>query len=89
MAGERYDAPMSALTLVRDLRPQSFGKSAPSHVLDPIVEPMWSGVRVLAALDRSRGSADATTIVADEGGAPVEAAEAIEAALATAALADP
>lgn len=79
---------MSALAIVRDLRPQSFGKAPPSRVRDPIVEPMWNGVRVLAAVDRSGGGADATSVLADEGGAPVAAVAAIEAALATAAMAD-
>jgi ATP dependent DNA ligase domain len=41
----------SALAIVRDLRPQAFGNVAPNRVSDPIVEPLWSGVRVLAAVE--------------------------------------
>ena len=76
---------MSALTIVRELRPQAFGSSAPRRVRDPIVEPMWPGVRVLAAFDRS-GTPD--THLADERGESVGGHKAIEAALASAARAD-
>lgn len=76
---------MSALTLVRELRPQVFGSSAPRRVRDPIVEPMWPGVRVLAAFDRS-GTPD--THLADERGESVGGHTVIEAALAAAARAD-
>ena len=47
-------APMttaSALAIVRDLRPQAFGSVSPSRVGDPIIEPLWSGIRVLAAVE--------------------------------------
>lgn len=79
---------MSVLTIVRDLRPQSFGSSHPNRVRDPIVEPMWTGVRVLAALDRSGDIGDAATVLTDEGGHPVDDQGAIETALVAAARAD-
>ena len=34
-----------------DLRQQVFGSGSPSRVLDPIVEPLWTGIRVLGAVD--------------------------------------
>ncbi len=79
---------MSTLTMVRDLRPQSFGSSAPGRVPNPIVEPLWTGVRVLAALDRSGATGDAATVIADETGVPVVDQWDIEAALAKAAMAE-
>ena len=78
---------MSALTIVRELRPQAFGKTTPRAVADPIVEPMWPGMRVLAALDRSADGGP-TTVIADERGGPVDGHAAIEAALVAAARAD-
>ncbi|HEY7590584.1 MAG TPA: hypothetical protein VH723_06295 [Candidatus Limnocylindrales bacterium] len=35
-------------TDVRQWRPQGFGRRAARHVDDPLVEPLWSGLRVLA-----------------------------------------
>src|SRR4051812_46819443 len=40
--------------LARPLRPQVFGKNRPRRIDDPIVEPAWPGVRVLAAVDGGR-----------------------------------
>jgi ATP-dependent DNA ligase len=37
--------------LLATLRPQGYGNGAPQKVLDPLVEPLWTGVRVLAAVD--------------------------------------
>lgn len=76
------------MKIVRDLRPQQFGSRHPNAVRDPIVEPMWAGVRVLAALDRSGDVGDAAAILTDERGDPVDDQEAIEAALLSAARAD-
>lgn len=42
--------PMNALEAVTDWRPQSFGRKSPDAVMDPIVEPLWSGLRVLGAV---------------------------------------
>src|SRR6188508_95929 len=33
------------------LRPQEYGNGAPQKVRDPIIEPLWTGVRALAAVD--------------------------------------
>ena len=37
--------------LLATLRPQIFGKSSPNKVVDPIIEPLWIGVRSLAGVD--------------------------------------
>jgi bifunctional non-homologous end joining protein LigD len=71
-----------ALSVMRDLRPQAYGTTAPGRILDPIVEPLWPGVRVLAgvALDE--------TALLDETGGSIDDQAAIEASLAAAAEAD-
>lgn len=35
-------------TKLRAWRPQAFGRRAARHIEDPLVEPLWSGIRVLA-----------------------------------------
>jgi ATP dependent DNA ligase domain len=40
--------------LARPLRPQSFGATRPNRIADPLVEPAWPGVRVLAAVGGGR-----------------------------------
>ena len=40
--------------LLATLRPQVYGKSSPSKVVDPIIEPLWVGVRSLAGVDAGR-----------------------------------
>jgi len=57
--------------VLADLRPQDFGRGNPSNVSNPLVEPLWAGLRVLAAID-----ADGVAIV-DEDGDPIEGFEAI------------
>lgn len=37
------------IDLARSLRPQTFAKVAPERIADPIVEPVWGGIRVIAA----------------------------------------
>lgn len=58
------------LRLVRDLRPQSFGRVRPEQIGDPVVEPAWSGLRVLAATS-------ATDSILLEDGEPVDGHDAI------------
>jgi hypothetical protein len=43
-------ATMDALEVVLGWRPQTFGSKRSNGVLDPIVEPLWSGLRFLGAL---------------------------------------
>jgi hypothetical protein len=38
-----------ALDLARSLRLQSFGAGRPGRIEEPVVEPLWSGLRVVAA----------------------------------------
>lgn len=64
------------------LRPQAFGTGAPGHVRDPLVEPLWAGIRSLAAVD------GAGALVVDEGGQPLEGFERIVHALAAATRTD-
>lgn len=65
-----------------ELRPQPFGHGHPGRVLDPLIEPLWTGVRALAAIDGE------TTALADETGEPIEGRPDVATALAEAALAD-
>jgi ATP-dependent DNA ligase len=51
-----------ARAFLATVRPQIYGTGAPDKVLDPLIEPLWVGIRALAAVD-----ADGATIVDDEG----------------------
>jgi ATP-dependent DNA ligase len=64
--------------LLATLRPQDFGDRGPQEVRDPIVEPLWTGVRVLAAVD-----GDGAVLV-DADGDRIEEMPGIIAALAAA-----
>jgi hypothetical protein len=64
--------------LARPLRPQGFGSTRPRHIADALVEPAWTGLRVLAAVGGGRG-----TIWAD--GETIDEHEAVAAALQRAA----
>jgi hypothetical protein len=56
----------AARATLATLRPQAFGTGAAGNVRNPIVEPLWVGVRCLAAVD------DEGAVVVDESGEPVE-----------------
>jgi bifunctional non-homologous end joining protein LigD len=71
-----------ARAAVESLRPQLFGKANPASIRDPLVEPVWAGIRALAAVD---GDAAA---IADEDGDPIDDQPGIVAALADARLAE-
>lgn len=71
-----------ARAVLASLRPQAFGTGRPDRVSDPIVEPLWAGIRALAAVDR------AGALLADESGEPIEDQPEIVSALAAAALSD-
>jgi hypothetical protein len=64
------------------LRPQQFGDGNPARVTDPLVEPLWAGVRVLAAVDFDEA------VVIDQVGNSIDDHPAIAAALAAARLAE-
>lgn len=68
------DDPRDPHDLVRTLRPQAFGKTRPTSIDDPVVEPSWPGIRILVAV----GGATATLI---DDGAPIDDHAALRAAL--------
>jgi hypothetical protein len=74
--------PEDARTLLATLRPQPFGRTSSRDALDPIVEPLWLGVRVLAAVDQ------AGAVLVDEDGGPLDEFERVVKALAVSAQAD-
>jgi bifunctional non-homologous end joining protein LigD len=71
-----------ALAALAGLRPQPFGNGHPGRVLDPLIEPLWTGVRALAAID-ARGTA-----LVGEAGEPIAGHPDVAAALADATLAE-
>lgn len=79
------------LAAVRALRPQAYGTARTDEVLDPIIEPLWSGLRVLAAIDGAggggAGEGDVAVLIVDEG-KPVTGMAEIESSLAGALLAN-
>jgi ATP dependent DNA ligase domain len=75
------DAPVAPRQLLASLRPQIYGTSAPGKVVDPIIEPMWVGVRGLGALDHEGA------VLVDERADPIDGIEPILTALAAAARA--
>jgi len=73
---------MNALEIVLGWRPQSFGSQRSSRVHDPIVEPLWSGPRILGAA--SGGKA----LLQDVEGERLDGLAALAEALTEAASAD-
>jgi hypothetical protein len=71
-----------ARQVMADLRPQDYSKGNPTSVLDPIVEPLWAGLRALAAID------DSGAALADSGGGPIGGMAVIVDGLVAAASAD-
>jgi len=67
--------------IVATIRPQVYGKSSPAKVADPIIEPLWVGVRALAGID-----ADGAVLL-DEDGVSVDGFDEIVASLAEVARA--
>ncbi|MEP6639312.1 MAG: hypothetical protein ABJC39_08170 [Chloroflexota bacterium] len=68
--------------LLASLRPQAYGNGAPQNVRDPLVEPLWTGVRALAGI----GAGQIALVDAD--GDPVEGMETIAESLAEGAQAN-
>jgi ATP dependent DNA ligase domain len=64
------------------LRPQAYGNSGPQKIRDPLVEPLWVGVRILTAVD----AGGATLVDAD--GDPVPGMATIAESLAESLRAD-
>jgi ATP-dependent DNA ligase len=65
----RYDDAVDVtdpvIDLLEDLRPQPYGLVRTDRIANPIVEPQWGGVRVLAAIE------DRSVALRDEAGEPV------------------
>lgn len=59
--------------LLATLRPQAYGNGAPQKVRDPLIEPLWTGVRALAAVD-----GDGATLVDADGDSVLEMATIVE-----------
>ena len=55
-----------ALAAAASWRPQQFGDKRAASIVDPIIEPLWTGPRIMALLDGS------TVHLADEDGTPIE-----------------
>ncbi len=85
--------PSDARSNPADLRPQIFGDGNPGRVPDPVIEPLWTGVRALATIKAGAGAntgagVDArTATLADEDGDLIDGHDDIVVALADAAQA--
>lgn len=71
-----------ARVMLAELRPQPFGHGNPGRVADPLIEPLWTGVRALAAID-PEGAA-----LVDDRGQPIEDLPGVLGVLAESALAE-
>ena len=65
----RYDDAVDVtdpvIDLLEDLRPQAYGLVRSDRIADPIVEPQWGGLRVLAAVENR------SVALRDESGEPI------------------
>jgi bifunctional non-homologous end joining protein LigD len=68
--------------MLASLRPQIYAKGSPNKVVEPIVEPLWVGVRTLAAVD------DAGAAMVDAEGLPIPDVEPLLRGLADATHAE-
>jgi hypothetical protein len=66
--------------LARSIRPQGFGGNAATRIAEPVVEPLWSGVRVIAA---GRGRTAELLQDGEPFDTPAALSEAVAAAAAT------
>ena len=79
MANDTADpATGAARRALDELRLQQYGNKAPTSVRDPLVEPLWAGIRLLAAVEGEQ------VAMVDTDGDPVGGFDEIEAALAAA-----
>jgi ATP-dependent DNA ligase len=79
---ERTADPSDARTALAGLRPQPYGGGNPRRIEDPIIEPMWSGIRTLAAIDGR------DVALADDTGEPIDGHAEVTAALAESTVAE-
>jgi bifunctional non-homologous end joining protein LigD len=82
----RYDDAVDVtdpvIDLLEDLLPQPYALVRTDHILNPIVEPQWGGVRVLAAVE------DGSVALRDEAGQPFTERPAVDRALGIAVRAN-
>ena len=71
-----------------DLRPQVFGDGSPGRVPDPVIEPLWTGIRALATIEAGAAIDARTVTLTDEDGDPIDGHDDILVALAEAAQAE-
>lgn len=71
-----------------DLRPQVFGDGNPGRVPDPVIEPLWTGIRALATIEAGAAIDARTVTLTDEDGDPIDGHDDILVALAEAAQAE-
>lgn len=78
----RYDDAVDAIDpvidLLEELRPQPYGLVRSDRIDNPIVEPQWAGLRVLAAVE------DGSVALRDEAGQPVTERPEVDRALGSA-----
>lgn len=56
----------TAHDVLRSLHPQSYGNGSPYRIREPLIEPLWTGIRALAAVDGPE------VALVDADGAPIE-----------------
>ena len=78
----RHQEPTGPKHVLATIRPQTYGNGSPRRVRDPIVEPLWTGVRALAAVEAG-GAA-----LVDEVGQAIDAMDMVVDALVAGARAD-
>lgn len=69
-----------ARVVLDSLRPQTWGNGRPDQVINPIIEPLWAGIRALAAVDA------AGAVLTDESGTKIDDYPEIQDALRETAL---
>src|SRR6476646_7716425 len=72
--GSPIETMPGARAFLATVRPQIYATGAPDRVLDPLIEPLWVGIRALGAAD-----AAGAIIVDDEGEAVVNIETIVEA----------
>lgn len=82
--------PSDARSNPADLRPQVFGDGNPGRVPDPVIEPLWTGIRALATIEAGvgAGAGARSATLTDEDGDLIVGHDDIVAALTDAAQAE-
>ena len=75
-------AGQGAMAALARLRPQPFGSGNLDRIADPLIEPLWPGIRALAAVEAGTGA------LVDADGKPIDDQAAVVEALGVAAMAE-